>query len=718
MTPRATATRSRLIPLASETESFCRVVTPDNQRWRELGHKFCVRVREYTRTEPAQLTPDELTEDDYDSHNLVLFGSILDNAAILRLYARGRCFTDASYPGRDGAEIRTLLNPLGRGRDVVLIGGSDYGPVHEAAIGLNRTFRDVTTEADGVLCLPRLNFCVAPEHHLARADASYIRRALEIADGEADALVAQAAEFALCHYQTDDVGWVAGVVDAVRPALESPVGSAAIARFATGWALTHGFDGYDDAFRDATDNMLERAAENAGGRVRSRDPSGPLEAVIDDAVAVIKVADHLKSAYGAHRLGDDLARAWESVLRADPGFGADGLRDWRTVDAWMGAALRAERYDLLGGGIVDSLTREAVAERDNLGATIGDPSGGQHAENALRKIGAYTDSGEPLWLRRWMQGASGADAARGGASAGWHTGAYAPDRAPTPARDIPRIHVTPATGRDGQTQWVALRRDLDAGSEYVALRGDALTVRRLTHRGHTWLAEDGGAGGSEASELSWVDTDGLGYVRSTDGGDHALLWRHGEFLLFVDDHSSGRGAAIGACVGEGVTVRDADHPSGYTLRTGMCTMWVATAYEPVTSEAGTARTATLLSLRRELGVSNPRPGAFQVDGAVCYVGEARAGGAVAHAEATVIDGDEAWFVGFESLELDGVSCLSASAPVWLHLTASKSVGRAHASDHCQLAWNDGADYLDLAPGSYEVQLQDFDWTAVGRLTAL
>ena len=89
-----------LVRLASETQAFCRVVTPDDARWRDLGHKFCVRVREYTRTEPTQVTPEELTEEDYARYNLVLFGSILNNPGILRVYARGRCFTD---------EVRTLF---------------------------------------------------------------------------------------------------------------------------------------------------------------------------------------------------------------------------------------------------------------------------------------------------------------------------------------------------------------------------------------------------------------------------------------------------------------------------------------------------------------------------------------------------------------------------------------------------------------------------------
>ncbi|MAF11402.1 hypothetical protein CMK11_13210, partial [Candidatus Poribacteria bacterium] len=441
MTGRAADAGPGAIALASGSEAFCRVVTPAAPRWRDLGHKFCVRVREYTRVEPAQLTPDELTDDDLARYNLVLFGSILDNPAVLKLYARGRCFTDASYPGREGAEIRTLLNPLGAGRDTLHIGGSDMSAVHEAAIGLNRSFQDVTTEVDGVLFIRRLNFAVAPEHHVATPDPAAVQRALDLARGDADALVAQAAAFALCHYQTDDHVWA----DAVRRALSSVLrtydGSPAAGRLALAWGITHAFPAYDPPFRDAVDGMLTRAAEASAARMEKADVSGPLSAVLGDCMTVLRVSGHMESAHDARTSDEDVARAWKTVLRPDPGVGDDGLRHWPTVDAWLGAALWAERYDMLDGGILDELALEAIAECDNLGSVIGNPSGREHAENVLRKIAAYQDAGEPLWLRRWMQDAAPPPAPEP-VPTGWYTGAYAPDGAPTPARDIPRVQVT------------------------------------------------------------------------------------------------------------------------------------------------------------------------------------------------------------------------------------------------------------------------------------
>ncbi|MBT5712370.1 hypothetical protein HOI71_15090, partial [Candidatus Poribacteria bacterium] len=681
--------------------------------WRDLGHKFCVRVREYTRVEPAQLTPDELSDEDFAGYHLVLFGSILDNPAVLKLYARGRCFTDASYPGRDGAEIRTLVNPLGTGRDILHIGGSDISSVHEAAIGLNRTFLDVTTEVDGVLYLRRLNFCVAPDHHVAVPEPASVRRELDLAGGEPNALAALAATFALCHYQTDHPGWADAVRGALAPVIDATPGPHAASRLALAWGLTHAFSGYDEEFRAGVDAMLTRTGRAAAATLRAEDTAAPLSAVVSDCMTVIRVSDHLESAHGAPALTEDAARAWQKLLRPDPGVAEDGLRDWPTVDGWLAAVLRCERYDLLDGGILDELTCEAVAERDNLGVPIGDASGGEHAENVLRKIAAYQDAGEPLWLRRWMQG-SAPQPAGGRVPSGWYTGAYAPERAPTPARDIPRIHVAPTDGEHGDVRSVVARRDLDGATEYLALAGPTLRARRLTWKGHAWLTEEHTSADTTDGPVSVADMDGFGYVSAAarsaecDESRRQILWRHGEFFLLVD---TGRehGATDAMTPADGVS-KEAT-AGGHILRAGMSAIGVTSSCD----EASSLSRATLISLGGAAQLAALDSVGYAAGGATCYVGGADVAGSLLVSEAGVFDGDDIWLAGFRSLRSDGCGCLTASSAVHLHLSRSRATGRATADTACRLAWNDGADGVDLASGSYDVQLHDFDWTSLDRL---
>jgi hypothetical protein len=710
-----------LVALASETQAFCRVVTPDDPRWRDLGHKFCVRVREYTRTEPQQVTPDELVEEDTSRYNLVLFGSILNNPAMLKVYARGRCFTDASYPGREGAEIRTLLNPLGTGRDVVLIGGSDYASVHEAAIGLNRTFTDVSSEVDGVLCLHRLNFCVSPDHHVPGPVAGEVQRALDIVEGDSAASIAAATTFALNHYRSDDPAWADAFVRALRPALAAGGQALNVGRLALAWGLVHAFPGYDPGFRADVDGFLTRAGQAAGARLRACDEDTRLTDAADDWLSLIRVADHIESAIGERPWPEEESVAWRTLMRPDPGVCADGLRDWRAIDIWLGAALRAERYDLLDTDVLRSLTVEAAAERDNLGASVGDATGSEHVANVLRKIAAYEDDGEPLWLRRWMQ-----DAAPSGATAstaGWFTGAYAPDRAPAPARDIPRVNVLPAASAREGARLVAMRRDFDAGGEYVAFRGERLALCRLTWHGHTWFSRESHVASSASATTSYdivqADMDGLAYVSAADpqeGWSRQIVWRHGAFLAICDGAPATEGVHD-LPVAQGVVREGSAAAGGEILRSGMSAIGVTQLSTPGGSAGMDGRTVSIIALGgSHAAASDGGPRSFAIGSATCHLGDAGADGARVRAACTVLDDDAVWSVDFEGVEVDGRALLASSSPVRLHLRPSRESGRVQVHSPCRLAWNDGADGIDLDAGEYDVQFHDFDWAGLARLS--
>jgi len=67
------------------------------------------------------------------SANLICLGQRTTNQTIGSLYDLYYCLTDAKYPGRGGYEVRTLHDPFGDGRNVILVGGSDSAGVDAAA---------------------------------------------------------------------------------------------------------------------------------------------------------------------------------------------------------------------------------------------------------------------------------------------------------------------------------------------------------------------------------------------------------------------------------------------------------------------------------------------------------------------------------------------------------------------------------------------------------
>ena len=78
---------------------------------------------------PARSTPLPAS---YRSRPLILLGSLNTNRALQPLYAEFLCSTDATYPGGDGYDLRTIVNPYGTGTNVILAGGSNLRGVERA----------------------------------------------------------------------------------------------------------------------------------------------------------------------------------------------------------------------------------------------------------------------------------------------------------------------------------------------------------------------------------------------------------------------------------------------------------------------------------------------------------------------------------------------------------------------------------------------------------
>jgi hypothetical protein len=401
-----------------------------------------VRVREYTFVEPEQVTPDGVSEDDWSRFHLVLFGSIVNNPAVLRLYARHRCFTDAHYPGRGGAEIRTVVNPLGTGKNVLLVGGTDFPSVEDAAIALNRSFREVTFEEGGVLALHRLNFCISavncPWRPGEREVDAHVARVLSDERHWLD----RAADVGLYHYQTEDAGWARVFHGAMSAAHERPMPVDAAWKFALTWTLIHSSPAFDDAFRLATDRRLLSLGEAAADQWRPPAAHEPRDALTTlHALALHRVDAHFQHLYGERPLLR-CATAVQSTFDADESAfrRADGRRDWLATDQWASYLLETERYAPLEAGAFHRLAEEAAAEAGRRPcARRVDAESARHTANVMLKAAAFHDDGRFLGLRRQLLGdMPEMDYPPDGPTSAWnwYTGAYYPDLLPVPPEPL------------------------------------------------------------------------------------------------------------------------------------------------------------------------------------------------------------------------------------------------------------------------------------------
>lgn len=67
-------------------------------------------------------------------HHCIALGNRSTNKLLGALYDRHFSLTDLRYPGPGGHEVRTLHNPLGNGKNVIIVGGSDAAGVTNGAL--------------------------------------------------------------------------------------------------------------------------------------------------------------------------------------------------------------------------------------------------------------------------------------------------------------------------------------------------------------------------------------------------------------------------------------------------------------------------------------------------------------------------------------------------------------------------------------------------------
>ncbi len=108
-------------------------------RYRALAEQLAAAIAARGGTRPeciadTTLLPERSTPlpAAYRKRPLVVLGNLNTNRVLLPLYADYLCSTDAVYPGADGYDLRTLVNPYGTGSNLILAGGSSLRGVERA----------------------------------------------------------------------------------------------------------------------------------------------------------------------------------------------------------------------------------------------------------------------------------------------------------------------------------------------------------------------------------------------------------------------------------------------------------------------------------------------------------------------------------------------------------------------------------------------------------
>lgn len=114
------------LPLAQAT-----IVAPADAAWRKVADDLAAAIKETTGAvvpvveDGVVVAADGRTvRDEYRRRHLILVGHALNNRAIFPLYCRWLDAADGAYPGGDGYELRTVVDPYGTDCNELIVGAT------------------------------------------------------------------------------------------------------------------------------------------------------------------------------------------------------------------------------------------------------------------------------------------------------------------------------------------------------------------------------------------------------------------------------------------------------------------------------------------------------------------------------------------------------------------------------------------------------------------
>jgi len=111
--------------LVADGKAAVSIIVPASGAYDEPAGRIVQTIAQATGVEVPVATDDSPAAAVPIAGNLIVLGNRSTNLAIRKLYDLYYCLTDLKYPGPKGYEARTLHDPFGDGRNVVIIGGSD-----------------------------------------------------------------------------------------------------------------------------------------------------------------------------------------------------------------------------------------------------------------------------------------------------------------------------------------------------------------------------------------------------------------------------------------------------------------------------------------------------------------------------------------------------------------------------------------------------------------
>ncbi len=124
------------------------IVVPDDLEWKKLGDRLKEAIDAKTTNKAVVAVADPAKFSDGWAGNIILLGNLGNNKQVARLYGLRFSYADAVYPGKNGYQLLTLIDPFGRGGNTVVISASD---LEGARAGVDRLSVVVKDQNDAMI---------------------------------------------------------------------------------------------------------------------------------------------------------------------------------------------------------------------------------------------------------------------------------------------------------------------------------------------------------------------------------------------------------------------------------------------------------------------------------------------------------------------------------------------------------------------------------------
>lgn len=129
-------------PLVIGGKSEAMIVAPEDKDWQEVANGLAASIAKATGATLPIKSSASVTNDDMTKITTILLGNVANNRALLYPYSHMMTFADGVFPGAGGYEIRTVSDPWGTQKNIVIIGATDLAGAKAGLAAFTKLLKD------------------------------------------------------------------------------------------------------------------------------------------------------------------------------------------------------------------------------------------------------------------------------------------------------------------------------------------------------------------------------------------------------------------------------------------------------------------------------------------------------------------------------------------------------------------------------------------------